>query len=159
MRWMIRAARAWKRSGSLIAVVVLWAFSCSAWAAQSAGTVKTLTGSATVTRDSSALAAAPGQRIFPGDRISAAAGSYVGITLHDDTRLTIGPGSEILIREFEFNASSYAGGLAISFIKGTARVITGIIAKHTPDRVNFNTPTATIGIRGTDFIVDLQDEE
>ena len=159
MRWMIRAARVWKTSVSLVAVVVFLAYTCGAWGAQSAGTVKTLTGSATVTRDSSELAAAPGQRIFPGDRISAAAGSYVGVTLHDDTRLTIGPGSEVLIREFEFNPSSYAGGLAISFIKGTARVITGIIAKHTPDRVIFNTPTATIGIRGTDFIVDLERDE
>jgi hypothetical protein len=78
--------------------------------------------------------------------------------LHDDTRLTIGPGSELLIREFEFNPSSYAGGLAVSFLKGTVRVVTGLIGKHAPERVRFYTPTATIGIRGTEFVVDLEPE-
>jgi hypothetical protein len=144
---------------TLIAAIILSASVCVAWAAESAGSVKTLAGSAVVTRDGAALPVAPGLRVFPGDRISASAGSYVGITLHDDTRLAIGPGSELLIREFEFNPSSYAGGLAISFLKGTARVVTGILARHNPDRVAFNTPTATIGIRGTDFIVDLEGKE
>ena len=144
---------------TIIAVVILWSSACVAWAAQSAGSIKTLVGSAVVVRETSTLPVAPGLRVFPGDRISAAAGSYVGITLHDDTRLAIGPGSELLIREFDFNPSSYAGGFAISFLKGTARVVTGIIARHSPDRVAFNTPTATIGIRGTDFIVDLEGKE
>jgi hypothetical protein len=143
---------------ALIACLVLCVVSGGAAAAQSAGTIKTLKGSATVTRNASDLPAATGQRVFPGDRISAAAGSYLGVTLHDDTLLTIGPGSEMIIREFEFNPSSYAGGLVVSFLKGTARVVTGIIAKHAPERVAFNTPTMTIGIRGTDFIVDLEEQ-
>ncbi len=143
----------------ILAAAILFIVSWAACATQSAGVVKTLTGSATVTRDSSVLPVAPGQKVFPGDRISAQPGSYVGITLHDDTRLAIGPGSELLIREFEFNASSYVGGLAISFLRGTARVVTGILAKHAPERVNFYTPTMTIGIRGTDFIVDLEERQ
>ena len=120
--------------------------------------VKTLAGSANVTRGSESLPVTVGQRILPGDRIAARPGSYVGITLHDDTRLTIGPNSEIVVREFDFDASSYAGRLAISFLRGTARVVTGILAKHAPERVHFHTPTMTIGIRGTDFIVDLEEQ-
>jgi hypothetical protein len=75
--------------------------------------------------------------------------------LYDDTRLTLGPGSELLIREFEFNPSSYAGDLAVSFLKGTARVVTGLIGRNSPEKVRFSTPTATIGIRGTEFVVDV----
>jgi hypothetical protein len=123
-----------------------------------AGVVKTLVGSASVTRGSSVLPIAVGQRIVPGDRISAQSGSYVGITLHDDTRLTVGPNSEMVVREFDFDASSYAGRLVVSFLRGTARVVTGILAKHAPQRVDFHTPTMTIGIRGTDFIVDLEEQ-
>ena len=159
MKWMIEAAQVRKTFNSLIAALVFSCFSWGAWGAESAGRVKTLVGSAMVARDSSTLVVVIGQRVFPGDRISTSPGSYVGVTLHDDTQLTIGPGSEVLIREFEVNASSYAGGLAVSFLKGTARVITGIIAKHTPQRVNFSTPTMTIGIRGTDFIVDLEGQD
>ena len=139
----------------VVAVLLLFGV-CASACAQSAGVVKTLTGSATIARAGAMLPVAPGQRVFAGDRIAAAAGSYVGVTLRDDTRLAIGPGSEMLIREFEFDPSSYAGGLAISFLRGTARVITGIIAKQRPERVSFDTPTMTIGIRGTDFIVDLE---
>ena len=62
--------------------------------------------------------------------------------LYDDTRLTIGPSSEMLIREFEFNPSSYAGDLAVSFLKGTMRVVTGLIGRNSPENVRFNTPTA-----------------
>ena len=126
-------------------------------AAQGAGTIKVLTGSATITRDSANVAAEVGQRVFPGDRISTAADSYISIVLRDDTRITVGPGGECVIRQFEFDASSYAGELLVSFIKGTSRVVTGIIGKHTPDRVRFQAATATIGIRGTDFIVDMGD--
>lgn len=143
---------------SLVAIMILLAVSANAWSAEGAGTIKTLTGSATVTRDSSVLPIAIGQHVFPGDRIVSGRDSYVGIMLHDDTRLTIGPGSELLIREFEFNPSSYAGGLAVSFLKGTVRVVTGLIGKHAPERVRFHTPTATIGIRGTEFVVDLETE-
>ena len=143
----------WRRP--LLAAVLLLG-SWGACAADSAGIVKTLQGSAFVTRDANVLALAPGARVFPGDRITADAGSYVGITLRDDTRRAIGPGSTLEIRDFEFDASSYAGRLAISFLRGTARVITGLLAKHAPERVDYRTPTMTIGIRGTDFIVDLE---
>lgn len=158
---------------SLVAIMILLAVSANAWSAEGAGlmktltgawptegagTIKTLTGSATVSRDSSVLPLATGQRVFSGDRIVSGRNSYVGIMLHDDTRLTIGPGGELLIREFEFNPGSYAGGLTVSFLKGTARVVTGLIGKHAPERVRFHTPTATIGIRGTEFVVDLEPE-
>ena len=81
--------------------------------------------------------------------------SYVGVMLYDDTRLTIGPSSEMLIREFEFNPSSYAGDMVVSFLKGTMRVVTGLIGRNSPENVRFDTPTATIGIRGTEFVVDV----
>jgi hypothetical protein len=142
----------------LVAIMILWAVSAVAWSAEGAGTIKTLMGSATVVRDSTVLPVVSGQRVFSGDRIVSGQDSYVGIMLHDDTRLTIGPGSELLIREFEFNPNTYAGNLAVSFLKGTARVVTGLMGKHAPERVRFHTPTATIGIRGTEFVVDLDPE-
>ena len=142
----------------LAAIVLLAALSATAWSADGAGTIKTLSGSATITRAASGLPlpVAAGQRVYAGDRIATGPGSYVGVMLHDDTRLTIGPGSELLIREFEFNPSSYAGDLAVSFVKGTARVVTGLIGKHAPERVRFQTTTVTIGIRGTEFVLDLE---
>ena len=140
---------------SFTALVFLLGICASAWGADAAGTVKTLVGSATVVRDSAVLPIAPGQRVYAGDRIVSGRDGYVGVMLYDDTRLTIGPSSEMLIREFEFNPNSYAGDLAVSFLKGTMRVVTGLIGRNSPENVRFNTPTATIGIRGTEFVVDV----
>jgi hypothetical protein len=158
MAWTINANRTRGAARWLIVLAAVWNFSLEAQAAQSAGMVKTLSGAASVQRDGETLPAAPGLRLHPGDRVAAASGSYVGITLQDDTRIAIGPGSEIVIREFAFDPGTHAGNLAISFLRGTARVITGLIARHTPERAQFQTPTMTIGIRGTDFIVDLEQQ-
>jgi hypothetical protein len=145
---------------TLLAFALLSCSSFNAWSAESAGAVKTLWGAVAVSRSSSApVPITVGERVFPGDRLITGADGYIGITLHDDTRITLGPKSEFLIKEFEFNASSYVGGLSMSFLKGTAAVVTGLLGKHSRDRVSFNTPTSTIGIRGTEFVVDLEESE
>jgi hypothetical protein len=156
---MQREVRATKRPSGILGALcalMLAAGAPLAQSAETAGTVKTLRGSATIVRGASVLPVELGQRLHAGDRVVSAQASYVGITLQDDTRLTIGPAAEMLVREFEFNPNSHAGNLAISFLKGTARVVTGLIARRAPERVSFSTPTMTIGIRGTDFIVDLE---
>ncbi len=100
----------------------------------------------------------PGTPVFAGDRIRTGADGSVGITLHDDTRLTAGPDSTLLITEFRFNPNTNEGSLLASLLKGTFSVITGLIAKHSPDNVKFKTPTMTLGIRGTEFLVDVKGE-
>jgi len=140
----------------LPALIFLLAVATDAWSTEGVGTVKTLTGSATVIRESSVLPVSAGQPVYRGDRIVSGRDSYVGVMLYDDTRLTLGPSSELQIREFEFNPSSYAGDLAVSFLKGTVRVVTGLIGKNAPDNVQLTTPTASIGIRGTEFVVDVE---
>jgi len=142
----------------LAAVVLLAALPAIAWSADGAGTIKTLSGSATVTKAASGLALpiAAGQRVYAGDRIATGPDSYVGIMLNDDTRLTLGPGSELVIREFQFSPATYAGGFLVSFLKGTVKVVTGLLATASPERVQFTTPSGTIGIRGTEFVVDLE---
>src|SRR5262245_35759329 len=135
MNW-VKAALVGNACRDLLAGAFLLLFACCAWSAQSAGAIKTLVGQATIAREATVLVAVPGQKVFPGDRISVSTASYVGITLHDDTRITIGPGSEVLIQEFEFNTTSYMGRLTVSFLSGTARVVTGLMSKHAPDRVN-----------------------
>jgi hypothetical protein len=145
---------------SLAAIVMLAALSATAWCADGAGTIKTLSGSATVLGASSALRLpiAEGQRVYAGDRIASGPGSYVGIMLNDDTRLTIGPRSELVIREFEFTPGANTGGFWVAFLKGTAKVVTGFLATYAPERVLFTTPSGKIGVRGTEFVLDLEPE-
>src|SRR4051812_36640849 len=79
----------------LMAAFVLATFVQVASAAQSAGVLKTLTGTATVFRNGSQISASLGEQIYAGDRIATSSDSYVGITLHDDTLLTVGPRSDM----------------------------------------------------------------
>jgi hypothetical protein len=83
----------------------------------------------------------------------------VGITLSDDTLLTAGPRSTLLINEFQFNSTTHEGGMLATLLKGTLSVVTGLIGKQAPENVHFRTPTVLLGIRGTEFIVDARAED
>ena len=121
-----------------------------------AGMVKTSRGSVTVDRAGQPSPAAPGTPVFVGDRVRTGPASAVGITLRDDTLLTAGPDSTLLITEFRFDAGTREGSLLASLFKGTFSVVTGLIAKQNPRAMNFKTPTMTLGIRGTEFIVEVE---
>ena len=99
-----------------------------------------------------------GDRLFSGDRVVTADGAAVGITLRDDTLVSLGPKSSFVLEQYNFNESSGEGNVAVRVVKGTLRYVTGLIGKHAPERQQVMTPTATIGIRGTDFIVDVASE-
>src|SRR5512135_1878335 len=88
-----------------------------------AGMVKTSHGSVTVDRSGQDLPARPGTPVFVGDRIRTGPAGSVGITLRDDTLLTAGPDSTLLITEFQFNPNSDEGSLIASLLKGTFSVV------------------------------------
>jgi hypothetical protein len=123
-----------------------------------AGIVKVVSGNVQVLRRDQPSAARVGDRVFSGDRVVTAEGAAVGITLRDDTLLSLGPKSNFLLEQYSFDASSGEGNVAVRVVKGTLRYVTGLIGKHAPERQQVATPTATIGIRGTDFIVEVADE-
>jgi hypothetical protein len=144
---------------SLALAAGLWcAQAFAAEPAAPAGMVKTSQGSVTVERAGQPIPAPPGTPVFPGDRVRTGADGVVGITLQDDTRLTAGPNSALLITEFRYNPNTSEGSLFATLLKGTFSVITGLIAKRSPENVNFKTPTMTLGIRGTEFVVDVKGE-
>ena len=94
-----------------------------------------------------------GDGIGQVDRIVTAADSAASVVLRDGTTMVVGPSSRLDIKEFHFNATTQDGGLLVSLLRGSLRMITGLIGKTNPDAVRVETQTATIGIRGTDFIV------
>lgn len=139
----------------LVLIAAIWTTSATAAAPEATGIVKTSRGTVTIDRAGQELAAPVGTPVFVGDRVQTGAASYVGITLRDDTLMTAGPGSTLLVTEFRFNADTHRGNLLVSLLKGTFSVVTGLIAKQSPRSVEFKTPTMTLGIRGTEFIVEV----
>ncbi len=146
----------------LMLLISLWAI-CAARAADPAapaaprtGTVKHVSGTVTVQPGAqpAVRALVLGQVVEVGDVVRTAADGFAAITLADDTALTVGPNSELVITEFAFDATRQEGGLLVSLWRGTLAVISGLIAKKSPDAMKVQTRTVVLGVRGTEFIVD-----
>jgi hypothetical protein len=75
----------------------------------------------------------------------------------DDTRVDVTAHSKLLIDEFVFDASNKTGKLSIKATAGTVRYASGQIAKNSQQNVKIETPTATIGVRGTDFSMTIDE--
>ena len=123
-------------------------------AAEDAGVVKTAKGSVTIQRGSEKIAAAPGARVATADRIATGADGSVGIILRDNTLLSAGPNSTLVLERFAFDSTTHAGIIDASVKRGTLSVVSGKIAKQSPDAVQFRTPNAILGVRGTEFVID-----
>jgi hypothetical protein len=131
----------------------------NAWAQVDAGTVKTVKGTVTIERGTQTLPAAAGVKVIAKDRVVTGAQSSVGITLRDNTMLSAGPNSSLSLDKFAFNPTTYAGEIDASLKRGTLAVISGKVAKTSSDSVVFRTPTVTLGVRGTEFVIEAADRE
>ena len=122
--------------------------------AQDAGVVKLNKGSNLLERDGARLPITVGSKVRVNDRILTGADGSIGIMLQDNTMLSAGPNSTLQMNKFAFDTTTHAGTLDASVKRGTVAVISGKIAKATPQNVSFSTPSMTLGVRGTAFIID-----
>ncbi len=125
--------------------------------AQDIGTVKTLKGNAWIERGSARTVAAVGAALQAKDRVVTDANATAGLTLRDNTLLSVGPGSILEMNRYAFDATSHKGEMDTSVKRGSLSVISGKIAKASPESVKFNTATVTLGVRGTEFILEAGD--
>lgn len=86
-----------------------------------------------------------------GDRLTTADGATAVVKLQDGTRMTVRPGSEMVLSQFKYRQEAPDNSMVISMLRGGLRAITGLISKSSPNAARIQTNTATIGIRGTDF--------
>lgn len=84
------------------------------------------------------------------DTITTANGR-AGITFKDDTKVQITEHSRLVIDTFVYDDSRKTGKLSMKMALGTIKYASGQIARNDPQQVVVETPTATIGVRGTDF--------
>jgi hypothetical protein len=139
-----------------LAVLIAASISLSAWAVEPAGMVKTSKGPVSIERGGQRLVAVVGTQVLPEDRLRTGGNGAVGITLRDNTMLSAGPNSLIVIDKFVFDSSTLLGDMLISIRKGTLSVATGKLAKQKPESVEFHTPTSVLGVRGTEFVIEVE---
>jgi len=81
----------------------------------------------------------------------------LGITFLDDSQVRLTEHSELIIDEFIYDPDPSKSKMALQFASGTARFITGKLATIDKENILIQTPSATIGIRGTDFTVTVDE--
>jgi hypothetical protein len=121
-----------------------------------AGRIKTVSGAAFIVRDRALIPAQPGQIVFEADSIRTGADGTVGVTLSDDTRLALGPASEMRLDKFVYAPGTGNFGLVVRFVRGVTAYVSGRMAKLAPDAIRLETPAAIVGVRGTTLAIRVE---
>ena len=121
--------------------------------AESVGEVKISKGSVAIERAGKRLPGLVGTGIEATDTIVTGADGSAGITFIDNSRLSVGPGSVLAINRFSFDQTTHDGGFDSTLKRGTLSVVSGKLAKRSPDAMTVRTPSTILGVRGTEFVV------
>src|SRR5262245_61043142 len=96
------------------------------------------------------------QRLNPGTTLSTGPNSQLVLRFDDNQRVVLNQNTEFRIVDFRYNSANRADDRAVlDLIKGALRVVTGAISSRNPSGFQLRTPQATIGVRGTDFMVSI----
>ena len=121
------------------------------------GYVKNTTPNAYLIQNQQQQLAQLGSPISIGMIIKTDAQGTIGLALKDDTLLSFGPDTEFEMLSYEYQPEASQLKLDMSLLKGTLQYISGVIAKLKPAAVNLKTPSGIIGVRGTRFVVKVED--
>jgi hypothetical protein len=120
------------------------------------GNVATLTGSATVTRNTSSTPLKLKDDIFLNDLLQTSANSSLGVTFNDSTTFNLTASARITVDNFVYSDGGKQNAALFNVAKGTVAFVAAAVAK-TGD-MKISTPTATLGIRGTTGLVEVPED-
>jgi len=122
------------------------------------GYVKTAQGDASVVAAGMAIKAEPGTPVKTTNVLKTGPQGSLGITLKDNTLLSIGPDTELVVDDYVYNPAQDELKLVASLRRGSLNYVSGVIARLKPAAVSVRTPTGTIGVRGTHFVAKVVPE-
>ncbi len=141
--------------GGFLTIVVLTTTPVYAQQPTAAGHIKIATGAAFIVRQNTAIAAKPGDAVFAIDSLKTDADGTIGVTLMDDTRISLGPSSEVRLERYVFAPAEGGLGMVLNFVRGVAAYVSGRMAKLAPDAIRLETPAAIVGVRGTTVAIKV----
>jgi hypothetical protein len=140
---------------ALLSIFLLTAHPAAA--GETIGSVKKVSGEASVVRDGQRMPAHPGFKLNAGDTLETGPDGSIGVILRDDSLVSLGPSSRIAIEKFLFAPADGAFGLTARLLRGTMAYVSGLIGRLAPESATFVTPVATIGVRGTHFVAKVSE--
>jgi len=117
------------------------------------GTVQTVKGAAFILRGGQRLPAERGTRLQARDVVRTGKGAALGLVLRDETAISLGPSSELALREFVYKPSEGLFASVLSFVRGTMVYIAGRMARLAPSSNRIETPVGVAAARGTKFLI------
>ena len=153
-------ARAGALPGTRIArallIVLGWLAACGI-AFANEGRLILVTGQVTLVRSTPGqpvrtLVPEIGTVVAGGDALVTGVDGRVQVAFSDGSLLSLQPRSEFRIDDYRFDADAQRGFFFL--VRGALRTISGAIGKREPDDYRMSTPTANIGIRGTEFVAE-----
>ncbi|AZN38012.1 FecR family protein [Iodobacter ciconiae] len=119
--------------------------------------VKNVSGDASVTTGGLVVKAEVGTAIMQGSVLKTGAKSSMGLTFKDETMMSFGPDTQLTVDEFLYVPAQGKLSLVSMLARGTMNYVSGAIAKMQPDAVSIKTPAGIIGVRGTQFVVKVEE--
>ena len=121
------------------------------------GFVKNVSGKAFIERNRIQMPAKLKDALMVNDTLITGRQGSMGVIFQDDSVLSLGPNTRLVISKFKFEPAEKQLSLVARIKKGTLVYLTGLITKLSPGAAQFITPTAVCGARGTRFAIKVED--
>jgi hypothetical protein len=144
------------RSTAFVAFAVVAVAGPAAAQPAAAGRIDRLAGTAVILRAGTEVPLKAGDTVLETDVLRTGPDGRIGVTLKDDTRLSLGPASEVRVEKFLYSPQDGKIGLALRVVRGLVAYVSGRIAKIAPDAVRLETPAAIVGVRGTTLVIQAE---
>jgi hypothetical protein len=132
------------------------AFAIPAFAAD-VGLVKVSNGSVQIQRAGSTIKAEVGTAVQVSDVVRTGADGSAGITFSDNSLVSVGPNTVFEIDRYQFDSTTHAGEFQGSLKQGRLAGISGKMVKQSPESMKIRTPSSVMGVRGTEFVVQVDE--
>jgi hypothetical protein len=152
---MNQIARPWYPGFRLLLLAAAFAAFGAAADGEVAGVFKRVEGKVTVTHGGSSQPAQVGMPVYQADSVATGPDGGAGITFEDNSLLSLGPSASLSIDHFSFDTTTYDGAFELTLTKGRLAVVSGKVAKHKQDAMKVRTPSSILGVRGTEFVVEV----
>src|SRR5947208_11185022 len=120
------------------------------------GLVKVAKGTVSVQRGGERLPVAVGSPVLVSDVIVTGSDGSAGITFTDNSLVSVGPNSVFAIDKYKFDSTTHEGEFEGSLRKGRLAAISGKMVKQWPESMKIRTPSAIRGVRGTEFVAQVE---
>jgi hypothetical protein len=146
-------------TGAFFAILFALLFASTATAqSPQIAQVETVSGQVYVQRGGARVTVKVGDPLFEKDTIDTGTDGAIGITFVDNSVMSTGPNSEVALEDYKFDSNNFSGSMLTDLRKGTLSMVSGDIARSSPEAMRVKTPAAILGVRGTHFLVQVPED-